>query len=184
MTPARTTLGDTVKAPATPADWASEIASRVNTYGIGLWLKDLATWIKLSEHPWLPQSLDDGATDVPVPARGLQLRLYPLNTFDNLPEPFRLNHIVLQSVFFNGSMALDRPDEAALPFGLDPAGETPESARRKLAVDERDVQPTDNPSSRVYTLGDKRLVEIAFGPRLRGVQGVWVARLGEPTANG
>ena len=183
MNPARMKPA-TTEQPATPADWASDIASRVNTYGIGLWLKDLATWIKLNEHPWLPQSVDDGAADIPVPVRGLQLRVYPLKTFDNLPEPFRLNHIVLQSVFFNGRMALDRPDEAALPFGLDPASETPESARRKLAVGEQHVLPTDNAASKAYSLADGRLVEIVFGPRLRGVQGVWVARQGEPTASG
>ena len=176
-----TDLADT---PAAPAGWADAIAARVNTFGLGLWFKDLEIWLGLEGQPWLPQSVDEGHMDIPVPLRGLQLRLYARDTFAHAPEPFRIHHIVLEHVYFNGAMARERPHECALPFGLDPRAATHDSVLSMLRpVDSYTLGKRDAPGigapGNVYLLEDDRVVGIDFSAAGQGIEYVQVVRRGE-----
>ena len=169
---------DVADTPIDPAGWADAIAARVNTFGLGLWFKDLEGWLGLDGQTWLPQSVDDGHLDLPVPLRGLQLRLYALDTYTRAPEPFRMHHIVLERAHFDARAAAERPQTCALPFGLDPRLTTPDSAEATLKPNEVATGRSDAGPSVSYFLDDHRVVGVDFLPGSQGIETVTVVRLG------
>lgn len=167
--------------PTTPAGWADAIAARVNTFGIGLWLLDVGVWLGYEGRSWLPQCPAETPQNIDGRPRGLALRLRPLPTFIALPQPFRLNHIVLEAAVFGGQSAREHPAMCALPFGLDPAKETPDSAAHRFGVSPC-ASDGDNPDTVRYVLDDGREVEVIFQPSFHsGIKGVWVRRPGPPS---
>ncbi|MDR1424180.1 MAG: hypothetical protein LBI92_06225 [Azoarcus sp.] len=163
----------------TPARWADAIAARVGTYGNGPWLLELGKWLGLAGKDWLPDSSGDERVTVPAPVRAIQIELCTLPSHGQAPPQSRLNHIVLDRVFFNGEMAAQRPHEAALPFGLDAKENTPASVEAKLGHGASVLYRGKGEKAGIvsWELDDNRVVEVRFRTQAKGIGQVQIVRL-------
>lgn len=171
-----------MSAEISPARWADAIAARVGTYGNGLWLPTLGKWLGFTGTAWLPNPPEENQrVIVPAPIRALQLELYALPSYEQAVRRTRLHHIVLDRAAFNAEMAEQRPLEAALPFGLDAAQETPESAGVKLGGQTPLYRGKgDDADTASWELDDNRVVELVFRTQATGIKRIQIVRLWRP----
>ena len=180
-------MPSSIEAPLPPTTWANAIADRVGRYGLGQWFAPLGQWLELpADLRWLPQSCADGPQVVPAARRAVQLYLTPLPTFATALPRFRRHHVVLDSAWFNARMVRERPDECALPFGLDALADTPERVADRLATPALTPAADENhpPQTCAYVLPEGRWAHVCFEPAPGGIVWVKLSHPGEARPKG
>ena len=154
--------------PPTKAElFADEIADRVNCFGIGAWLD------KLSALAGVPiQAPEDPKERKTIALEPLGLEV-TLRRHDD-PAHVRADQVVLDIATFDVA-------EAVLPFGLDAATLTLETAKAMLSHDTAGGRSVDIKNGNLdvtYFLEDARFVVLGFAPSLVGLTKCTVRRLG------
>ncbi len=150
------------------AEHADTIVWSIKRPGKGEYLEALFRWAGITD-PFRPPVAQAGVTLVSSTRH---------MAFQTMPVPFEPKHhpwddIVLEQVIFAAG--------ADLPFGLDAASETPDSASLKLGRDRVKGDPdavTQGDRRVSYFMFDATVMEITFRTNMTGVHQVLAARLG------
>lgn len=170
------------------ASLADALCQRINCRNIGVWLLELAATLELPPVALMPEP-PVARHDIVVPHRGLRLVLTHPHAGDvDVGDPDRW---LITEAQFGLSGQFDANWREALPFGLDATSETPETIVTKLGSE------ADGLSKKALAAGDRRqsyfmddalVVEVTWKPELKGLERIWIVRLGaellEPSAGG
>lgn len=170
-----------------PESLADALCRHINCRNSGAWLAELAATLGLPPEVLMPAP-PVARHELVAPGRGLRLVLSHPHADDvAVGDPDRW---LLTEAQFGMAGQFDADWTGALPFGLDAANETPESAKAKLGDE------ADGLSARALAQGDRRqsyfmddalVVELIWRPELKGIERVRVVRMGsellEPVAS-
>jgi hypothetical protein len=154
------------------------ICQRINCRNIGAWLQQLALDLGVSTQVIMPTPPVE-RHEFFVPERGLRLILgHPHASY---VEEGDIDRWIISEVQFVVPTQGHTDDVFLLPFDLDAENETPQTAQSKLdgntvGLSARSLAQGNRRQS--YFLDDALVVEITWRAELRGIERVWVVRMG------
>lgn len=157
---------------------ADAIFQRINCRNIGTWLKELAMTLDVPAQALMPIPTV-ARHEFCAPEHGLRLVL--THPHAGYVEEGDIDRWIIAEAQFNVPAQAGPGEVCRLPFDLDAENETPASASDKLDGDsiglsERSLAQGDLRQS--YFLDDALVVEITWRAELRGIERVWVVRMG------